>query len=115
MHLPHGLLAVGIFGVVFSLAVPVWEILFKRAVEHEGPRIIHALIIVFGILLLINGALIFAYFRESYWLASWGMNYRTFTKRGKIGWDEIKRVRFSRSAFWFRFDIKDGRAIRVSG
>jgi Bacterial PH domain len=106
---PRGTLVIGLVCSGFFLVLAVWSTLFPN---KTGSPLISLFFLGFAAL----GALLILDYRNArHALTDDGLRYgRLLGGGGQARWTEVRELRYSQSAKWFRLDLADGRVVRIS-
>jgi hypothetical protein len=116
MKLPSSVLIIGVVGGLFFFGLAIFSVVYPGVDSVGDPLERQLPWVVAGFLgfSLLSTVLSYGYFREWHHLDLSKLVYRTMIQHGEVEWEAINRVGFSRPLFWFRIEIRDGRAFHVS-
>jgi hypothetical protein len=106
---PRSMLMIGLVCAGFFSVLAVWSALFPG---RTGSPLISLFFLAFAAL---GVPLILDYRNARHALTPDGLRYgKLFGGGGQARWTDVRRIRFSQSAKWFRLDLADGRVVRIS-
>ena len=106
---PRSTLIVGLVCVGFFLLLAVWSFLFPG---KTGTPLISLFFLGFAAL---GAPLLLDYRNARHVLTTDGLQYgKLFGGGGRMRWTEVRELRYSQSAKWFRLRLADGRVVRIS-
>ena len=106
---PRSTLVVGLVCAGFFSLLAVWSALFPG---KTGSPLISLFFLAFAAL---GVPLVLDYRNARHELTPDGLRYgKLMGGSGQARWADVRHVRFSQSAKWFRMDLADGRVIRIS-
>ena len=106
---PRSMLIIGWTCTVFFAALAGLSQAFPGQNPSVWPTVVFLLFAAGGL------ALVAECHRGQHHLTPDGLRYgKLFGRGGDVRWDEIRTLRYSDSAKWFRLDTSDGRVIRIS-
>jgi hypothetical protein len=106
---PRSTLVIGLVCVCFFSLLAVWSALFPG---KTGSPLISLFFLAFAAL---GVPLILDYCNARHVLTPDGLRYgKLMGGGGQMRWTEVRTLRYSQSAKWFRMDLTDGRVVRVS-
>jgi hypothetical protein len=106
---PRSTLAIGLICGGFFLILAVWSALYPGT---TGSPLISAFFLGFAALGI---PLILDYRNARHTLTSDGLRYgKMLGAGGSLRWSEVRTVRYSEVAKWFRLELMDGRVVRIS-
>jgi hypothetical protein len=106
---PRSTLIVGLVCTGFFLLLAVWSFLFPG---KTGSPVISLFFLGFAAL---GAPLILDYRNARHVLTHDGLQYgKLFGGGGRMRWTEVRELRYSQSAKWFRLQLADGRVVRIS-
>jgi Bacterial PH domain len=106
---PRSTLVVGLVCAGFFSVLAVWSALFPG---KTGSPLISVFFLAFAAL---GAPLILDYRNARHVLTPDGLFYgKLLGGGGQARWTDVRQIRFSQSAKWFRLDLADGRVVRIS-
>jgi hypothetical protein len=106
---PPSTLVIGLVCTGFFLVLAVWSFLLPG---KTGSPLISLFFLGFAAL---GAPLILDYWKARHALTSDGLRYgKLLGGGGQARWSDVRELRFSQSAKWFRLDLVDGRVVRIS-
>jgi hypothetical protein len=106
---PRSTLVIGLACTGFFLLLAVWSTLFPG---KTGSPLISLFFLGFAAL---GAPLILDYRNARHALTPDGLRYgRLLGGGGQARWIDVRELRYSQSAKWFRLDLADGRVVRIS-
>jgi hypothetical protein len=106
---PRSTLIIGLVCAGFFSVLAAWSALFPG---RTGSPIISLFFLAFAALGI---PLILDYRNARHELTPDGLRYgKLLGGGGQARWTEVRQIRFSQSAKWFRMELGDGRVIRIS-
>jgi Bacterial PH domain len=106
---PRSTLIVGLVCVGFFLLLAVWSYLYPG---KSGSPLISLFFLGFAAL---GAPLVLDYRNARHTLTPDGLQYgKLFGGGGRMRWTEVRELRYSQSAKWFRLQLADGRVVRIS-
>jgi hypothetical protein len=105
LEYPRSYLVVGVTCSSWLLALAGWSAM-------DGRHLVSAMVLVFALAGLV---MVGEYLRVRQELDSDGLRYQTLLgKRGVVRWADVRCIRYSDVAKWFRIDGTQGEVVRVS-
>jgi Bacterial PH domain len=106
---PRSTLIIGLVCAGFFAVLAVWSAILPG---RTGSPLISLFFLAFAALGI---PLILDYRNARHRLTPDGLRFgRLFGGGGQARWEDVRQIRFSQSAKWFRMDLADGRVIRIS-
>jgi hypothetical protein len=106
---PRSTLVVGLVCAGFFLTLAVWVTLFPG---KTGSPLISLFFLAFAAL---GVPLILDYRNARHVLTPDGLRFgKLLGGGGQMRWTDVRTLRYSQSAKWFRLDLADGRVVRIS-
>jgi hypothetical protein len=106
---PRSTLVVGLVCAGFFLVLAVWSALYPG---KTGSPLISLFFLGFAAL---GAPLILDYRNARHVLTPDGLRYgRMLGGGGELRWTEVRKLRYSQSAKWFRLELADGQVVRIS-
>ena len=106
---PRSTLVIGLLCAGFFSVLAAWSALFPG---KTGSPLISLFFLAFAAL---GVPLILEYRNARHELTPDGLRFgRLLGGGGQARWADVRQIRFSQSAKWFRIDLADGRVIRIS-
>lgn len=106
---PRSTLVIGLVCAGFFLLLAAWSALFPGT---TGSPLISLFFLGFAAM---GVPLILDYRNARHELTADGLRYgKLLGGGGQARWPEVRKLRYSQSAKWFRLDLADGRVVRIS-
>ncbi len=106
---PRGILVVGLVTTFFFAALAVLSAVFPGRNPSRIPTILFLVFVLMGLVVILD------YYNGRHTLTPEGLRYGKLWGGGGVArWDEVRSLRYSESARWFRIELADGRVVRVS-
>lgn len=106
---PRSTLVIGLVCTGFFLLLAAWSFLFPG---KTGSPLISLFFLGFAAL---GAPLILDYRNARHALTPDGLRYgKLLGGAGQARWSDVRELRYSQSAKWFRLDLADGRVVRIS-
>jgi Bacterial PH domain len=106
---PRSTLVVGLVCAGFFSVLAVWSALFPG---KTGSPLISLIFLAFAAL---GVPLMLDYRNARHELVPDGLRYgKLMGGGGRMRWTDVRTLRYSQSAKWFRLDLADGRVVRIS-
>ena len=106
---PRSTLVVGLVCTGLFLGAAVLSAMFAGTTGSPAVSLFFVGFAALGLFVILD------YRNARHALTSDGLQYgRLIGRRGAFRWPEVRRLRYSQSAKWFRLELADGRVVRIS-